>query len=225
MNATIDSDNLPWKCRPAMTARFGRAAEAALTKEAGTAVAIQAFELGNARGNRRALKLLALLVLAPIWIPLFMIAALVLAIPSMVYIPYRIWREWDEAKALGVSSAALILNIVLVIGFGYIGGIILTLILLGKVLDLGNTVVVARSGDRVSVLYQQMPMLTFPRFRRIEHFAATDLSLQGPASAKRVVLSLRNGDTPTLIYVRRGLQAVSGSPEVNEANVRLLVGR
>ena len=222
---TGSAETLPWKSRPAMMARFGRAAEAALTKEAGGPVAIQAFELGNVRGSRRALKLLGLLILAPVWIPLFMVAALVLAIPSMIYIPYRIWREWDEAMSLGVSSATLILNIVLVIGFGYIGGIILTLMLLGKLFDLGNTVVVARSGERVSLLYQRMPMLTFPQFRRIEHFSATDLSVVGPVNAKRVVLSLRSGAAPMQIHVRRGLQAVSGPPDVNEANVKLLVGQ
>ena len=227
MNAvtTGSAETLPWKSRPGMLALFGRAAEAALTKEAGRPVAIEAFELGNVRDSRRAIKLLGLLILAPAWIPLFMVVAMVLAIPSMIYIPYRIWREWGEARSLGVSSAMLILSIVLVIGFGYIGGIMLTLMILGKLFDLGNQVVVARSGDRVSLLYLRMPTITVPQFRRIEHFSSTDLSVVGPLNAKRVVLSLRSGAAPMQIHVRRGLQAVFGPLDVNEANVKLLVGQ
>jgi hypothetical protein len=213
----------PWTSRPAALARFGRAAEVALGADQGRPVSIEAFELGIRRADRRVGTVLGLVLSAPIWIPLLAFAALVLAIPSMVYIPFRIWREWDDAQRVGVSPAMMIVTIAVLWFFSGIGGLILALILVGKVWPIGSAVVLARSGDDVWLLHQQWPLFTFPQFRAIERFERHDLSLVGSAGEKRVVLSLHRTDGPVEVVVKRGPRLIAGPPEVNEANLRLLV--
>jgi hypothetical protein len=213
----------PWTSRPAALARFGRAAEVALSEDQGHRVWIEAFEVGTRRVDRRVWMLLALVLSAPLWIPVLLFAALILAIPSMIYVPVRVWQEWDEAQQVGISPAMMVLTVLLVWGFGFIGGMILSLVLLFKVWPIGSTVVLARSGEDVWLLHQQLPIFLYPQFRTIERFSRHDLSLAGPTDGKRVAFTLGRGEGAVEVLVKRGPRFVSGSPEVNEANLRLLV--
>ncbi len=221
MTITRSSAAPLWQSRPPMLARFGRVAELALSKESGSPVTVEAFEVGQIIGKHRALKILGLVLLSPLWIPALLMLALVLAIPSMIYTPYRTWREWDEAKSVGVSSATMVFTVIMVIGFGFIGGIMLTLTLLGRLLP--KTVVVARLVDRTALLHQRMPMFYFPQFTRIEYVDHSDVSKDPKSTAKKILLCLRRGQQADTIVVRRGIQRVTGDPQVNEANLALLL--
>ena len=221
---TTSCGTLPWKSRPAAQVRLGRSAEAALSQAAGQPVSIEAFEVGSVVASHRALKITGLILLAPLWIPLLLVMIVLLILPSWIYIPYRTWREWDDAKSLGVSSGTMILNIVLVFGFGFVGGVIMTLILIGKLVPLGNTIVVARICDRVALLSMHMPMLNYPQFRTIEFLPADDLRLHPSTGPKRVVLVINGTEPPKTIVVRRMAAWLTGSPEINNANLDILVG-
>jgi hypothetical protein len=56
-----------------------------------------------------------------------------------------------------------------------------------------------------------------------EFEVAATTSPTSSIDAERVVLRLRGGDTPNKLVVRRGLKRAAGDPEVNEANLALLL--
>jgi hypothetical protein len=213
----------PWKSRPAGQVRIGLAAEAALGKAAGRPVAIDGFEMGALRKPYRGWKIAALILFSPIWIPVFFMVSVLMVIPSWIYFPYRTWREWEDAKSVGVNPGMMILGVVLVFGFGIIGGIVLTLVLLGKVIHLGHIVVVARTGDNVALLYQETPLFNFAQFRKIDYFSSEALVRDPASTGRKVVLSLAGADGTKVIVVRRISTWATGSPQVNEQNLQTLL--
>lgn len=221
-----DKSRSPWQTLPAAKVLMGRSVELALSQEAGEPVSIDAFEVGSIMGSRTPLKIAGMVLLSPLWVALLILMSFVLIFPSWIYIPYLTWRDWDDAKRVGVSSSMMILKVVIIFPLGIIGGLMMTLELIGKLGLIENMVVVARVKNSVALLCLRIPWFNYPKFSAIEYLQVSHLRLEPSSSVKHVVLVAESTGEIYKIIVRRMSTWQTGTSQqtIIAANLKILIG-
>lgn len=164
------SDHFPWQTSKASWKAYGTTAEHELSRALGEPIHVCAYEPGK-MGNI-ALQLVLAIVLLPLWLFLMV----VLVVPGWIYFAYRTYKEWGEARELGVGLGWIVFMWILVLGFGIVAGVLmLQEFIITRFLPL-KRVFVVRTDNHLAVLHV-LPTYFVPRFSTTEVFSLKDANI------------------------------------------------
>jgi TM2 domain-containing membrane protein YozV len=202
-----------WQSGQKFWQAIGAKAQEAISQSTGRRVKVLAFEVGATRSLGASV--VFMLALLPVLLPL----AVILVVPGWIFVVVRTTSEWQEARKLGVSAAYMVFSLLLMIGFGFIAGLLLCQeVILSRLLP---NLILVRTERHLAVL-ELLPKLFVPRFRHVECFLLSEVSVEVISTAPSApVLAIGTPYRDYKIGLRR--TSLSGlSPALVEENFRIL---
>lgn len=213
---------LPWKRGRDYLVGTGEMLEEALSEELGAKVKVLAFESGVSP-SISPLRLACKAAIGVLCMPLILLMAAILIIPSWVYFTRLAIQDSKSAEQFGIKGARIMLGLLLLYGFGIWSGFIMALQIVGIFMR-PAPIILARTSDLYIVARLSPWMLFLPRISSIDTFPVNTASLKVVSLCRsKMVTALHTPDTDETIETRAQC-AISGlSPTELSTNRKLLL--